>query len=78
MSDIFFGILSGELPHKHFHITRRQTEDGWQLELLPIDESLAQAFVSITLAGDEQLNQFTMVEVNGDRLKINFHELSYQ
>ena len=78
MSDIFFGILSGKLPHKHFHITRIQSARGWQLELLPIDKSLAQAFVSISLTGDKQLDQFTMVEVNGDRLRIEFHQLSYQ
>jgi len=78
MSDIFFGILSGKMPHKHFDITRHQKHKGWQLELLPLDKSLARAIVSIGLAGDKQLDEFTMVEVNGDRLRIEFYQLSYQ
>ena len=66
------------MPHEHFDIVSSQGTKGWQLELSPIDQSLKQVFVSILLAGDKQLDQFTMIETNGDETRIEFYELSYQ
>lgn len=80
LSTVFIGMIKGDLQQleAHFLVTRVPVNDGWRLQLQPTDETFRQVFERIELAGDQVIRTMALYEKNGDRIEIQFLDLSFQ
>jgi len=78
-NDIFFSVLMAEWEtlSTYFSLSGRSLgEQQWQVELNPIDKTMAQVMSRVSLKGDTLLRELVFYEKNGDRTAIYFENLS--
>jgi len=69
-------VLSGDLRslEKHYAIQLTGDRNHWQLQLTPLDNSLAKMIKSLTISGQKQtIKQMVTEENSGDRTTLTFH-----
>ncbi|AEF53612.1 LolA family protein [Marinomonas posidonica] len=76
-SDLFFGVMTANwaLLQEYFTIDVTLSQGQWQAQLIPIDTSIAQVIIQITLSGTELLQHVELSEINGNTTTIYFSSL---
>ncbi len=77
ISALFLNLLSGNsaLLAEQFVQSLLCTDDSWQLDLEPINKSLSEIMVKITLYGSDSLNVIAFQEKRGDKTRIELFQL---
>ncbi|THB67356.1 MAG: outer membrane lipoprotein carrier protein LolA [Gammaproteobacteria bacterium] len=71
---MFLDMFSGNwsVLEKYFSISGDSNESGWRVKLTPTDELFKSMFISLTLQGDQYIDNMQIEEKNGDRTRIEF------
>ncbi|MEZ9944870.1 hypothetical protein BCS96_04410 [Vibrio breoganii] len=79
-SHVFLNVFHGNTDAlvQQFSITFTALQDGWTIELTPIQAPLNTVFKVITLVGDEHIDRLTLQEIRGDRTEILFSNQTSQ
>lgn len=77
ISEVFFAIFGGnwQALEERFTIRSAREEAGWIIELEPKNELLKSYLSAIKLQGADYLQVLTLSESNGDRTRIDLHDI---
>lgn len=78
LSDIFFSVITAEWDalSAYFLMSGTLAESAWNVNLVPIDETMLQVVERVTLKGDSLLRELIFYEKNGDQTVIFFDALT--
>jgi hypothetical protein len=76
LSDVFFSVLTAKWGNLSAYFSLSGvSENGWAVELMPIDTTVMQLMEKVILKGDGLIRELTVYEKNGDTTTIYFENL---
>lgn len=76
LSDVFFSVLTAKWDNLAAYFSLSGvSENGWAVELTPIDTTVMQLMEKVILKGDGLIRELTVYEKNGDTTTIYFENL---